>query len=78
MSWRAVTTRQQATSSGKAQWAYGVNTPRYWVIACCHEEHNWWVVAGAMFLSTWKTQEEAEIEARRLNEENASLSAATR
>ena len=77
MHWRAVMQREIATT-GKPAYAYATIKPKYAVEPCCFEEHAWWITAGPMFLSTWKDLQEAVAECARLNEENASLSAATK
>ncbi len=77
MNWRAVMARDIA-ATGRPQYGYATIKPMFNVEPCCFEEHAWWVTAGPMFLSTWATLEEAEAECARLNEEKASLSAATK
>ncbi len=51
---------------------------RFTVEPCCHEQHAWWVVAEAHFLSTWDTEEAAHAEVDRLFETGSTIAQASR
>ena len=68
----------RAAAAEPTRYPWATTKGRFTVEVCCHEQHAWWVVAGATFLSTWNTEAEAIAEARRLNEENATLNQAVR
>ena len=74
--WARITTARQTAEP--TRYPYATMKPRFTVESCCHEEHAWWIVAGSTFLSTWKSEDEAVAECRRLNELNLSVSEATR
>ena len=74
--WARITTARQVADV--TRYPYATMKPRFTVESCCHEEHAWSVVAGATFLSTWKSEDEAVAECRRLNDLNLSVSEATR